>query len=99
MLGPWGHIRKRGLGTGGWGFLAKEPVLAREALLLPHLGLAEGVVQRGHELRALAPERITRAGVDQRLDHPLVAQPQIDPVAQLDQRAIRTRLPSRDDRG
>ena len=56
------------------------------------------MVERGHELRSLGAERVAGPGVDQRLDHTLVAQPQVDPVAQLDERAVRTSLPPRDDR-
>ena len=60
-------------------------MLPGEALLLADLRFAEGVIQRRHELRPFSPERVARTGVDQRLDDALVAQPQIDAVAQLDQ--------------
>src|SRR6267142_861337 len=79
--------------------LAEQGVLSRRALLLPHLCFAERMIQGRDQLRALASEGITRPGVDQRLDDALVAQPQIDAVAQLDQCAVRCRLPSRDDGG
>src|SRR5438270_10538491 len=72
-------------------------MLPGEALLLAHLRLAERMIQGGHQLRTLAPQGVAGAGVDQGLDHPLIAQPQIDAIAQLYQRAVRARLASCDD--
>src|SRR6266849_9854315 len=74
-------------------------MLTREALLLAHLRFAECVIQGRHELRALASQGITRAGVDQRFNHALVAQPQVDAIAQLHERAIGRLASTRDDRG
>ena len=84
LLGPGRNFGEGGSGTGDGCFITKQRVLAREALLLAHLRLAERVVQCRHQLRAFGTEGVARAGVDQRFDHPLITQPQIDAIAQLD---------------
>ena len=99
VLGPGRDVGEGGGGTWGGGIFPKEPMLAGEALLLAHLRLAERMIQRGDQLGPLASQGVAGAGVDQRLDHALVAQPQVDAVAQLDERVIRRRLASRDDGG
>src|SRR2546422_10068402 len=62
-------------------------------------GLPKCRVQRGDELGAVvAAERVARPGVDQRFDHALVAEAQVDAVAQVHERAVRAPgLPARDD--
>src|SRR2546426_1282154 len=99
VLAPGGDVGKRGPGVGGRGLTAEQRVLARVPLRLAGLRLGKGVVQRRDQLRAVAAEGVAGTGVDQRLDHALVAQPQIDAVAQVDERAIRpTGASPRDDR-
>ena len=83
--------------------LAEEPDLAGVALGLPRLCLRKRRVQRGHQLGTMPPpspsERVARARVDQRLDHALVAEPQVDTLAQLHQGAVGpVRVPAREDR-
>src|SRR5207245_1497845 len=62
--------------------------LARAALRLPRLGVPERRVERGDELGAVPAERIAGAGVDERFQDTLVTEAQIDPVAQVHQRAV-----------
>src|SRR5258705_13349233 len=73
-------------------------MLPGEALLLAHLRFTEGVIERGNELGALAAQRIASARIDQRFDDALVAEPQVDAVAQLHERAVGCLAPARDDR-
>ena len=70
-------------GAGEGGRLAEQAVLTRRPLLLADLGLAERVVQRRDELGAVSTQRVTGTGVDERFDHALVAEAQVDAVAQL----------------
>src|SRR3989440_9158836 len=51
--------------------------------------LSERGVERRHELGAVPAERVAGAGVDERLEDALVAEAQVDPVAQVDERAVR----------
>ena len=67
--------------------LAEERRLARLALLLQQLRLAQRRLQRLDELLAVAAERVARAGGDQRLEHPLVAEPEVDPLHEVGERA------------
>src|SRR5258705_8881049 len=98
VLGPGGDVRKRGLGLGARGLGSEEAPLTGEPLLLPHLRFAEGVIESGDQLGALAAQRVASARVDQRFDHPLVAEAELDPVAQGDERTVGTRLAAGDDR-
>jgi len=61
----------------------KQALLSGEPFLLANLRFAEGVVEGGDQLGALAAQRIAGTRVDQRLDDALVAQPQVDAIAQL----------------
>src|SRR5205085_473111 len=99
VLRPGRDVGKRGPGPGARGLSPEQRMLTRVPLRLASLRLAIRVVQGGHQLRAVAPEGIARAGVDQRLDHPLVAEPEVDPLAQLYERATGPAgLPPREDR-
>src|SRR5437016_13066471 len=69
--------------------LAEESHLAGFALSLPGLRLSERGVERRHELGAVPAERVAGAGVDERLEDALVAEAQVDPIAQVDERAVR----------
>ena len=79
VFAPGGHLREGGRGAGNRCLLAEEGVLAGLSLLLAYLGLGEGGVERRDELGPLPPavsrERVTGAGVDERLEHALVAEP------------------------
>src|SRR5439155_7557744 len=78
---------------------SEQRMLTRLPLLLARLRLGKRDVERGDELGAVAAERVAGARVDQCLDHPLVAEPQVDAVAQVDERAVRPcRGPPCDDR-
>ena len=98
VLAPGRYVGQCLRGRGGGGVLPEQRMLPGRALLLPHLGFAEGLIQRRHELGAMPAQRVARAGIDQGLDDPLVAQPQVDAVAQLDERAVRRCLTARNDR-
>src|SRR5439155_22783531 len=86
MLVPGEDIGERGSGSGGRGVppASEQRMLTRLPLLLARLRLGKRDVERGDELGAVAAERVAGARVDQCLDHPLVAEPQVDSVAQVD---------------
>src|SRR5213595_1547238 len=63
--------------------------LTRVALVLPRVAFAERGVQRRDELGAVTPEGIAGTGVDQRFEDALVAETQVDPVAQVDEGVVR----------
>src|SRR5216683_7385841 len=67
--------------------------------LLAHLRLAKRVIQRGDELGTMSAQGIACARIDERFDHPLVAEAEIHAVAQLDQRTVGRVATARDDRG
>ena len=54
---------------------------------LEQLGLGQRRLQRLDQLLAVAAERVAGAGRHQRLEHPLVAEPEVDPLHQFGQRA------------
>ena len=83
VLGQGRDIGVRGSGLGARGFFAEESVLAGLPFCLARLCLRKRRVQRGHQLGTMPAERVARARVDQRFDHALVAQPQVDALAQL----------------
>ena len=99
LFGPGRHIGQGGLGTRGWGCVAEQGVLSGEPFVLAYLRFAEGVIEGGDQLGALAAERVAGARIDQRFDDALVAEPQVDAVAQLHERAIGRLASTRDDRG
>src|SRR5439155_20481169 len=68
--------------------IAEQRCLAGIALRLAELRLAEDRVQGRGELRAVSREMVHGARGDQRFDHPLVADPEIHPVAEIGERAI-----------
>jgi len=87
LLGPGRQHRGGGLGTRGWGCVAEQGVLSGEPLVLRTCASRERVIERGNQLGALAAQRVAGARVDQRFDDALVAEPQVDAVAQLHERA------------
>ena len=62
---------------------AKQAVLARFGVALRFLRLLHRLVEHGHQLRAPA-QRIHGAALDQRFQHALVQQTQIDVLAEFD---------------
>ncbi len=60
----------------------EEAMLAGFRIALRFLGALHGAVENGHELRAPA-ERIHGAALDQRLQHPLVQQAQVNVFTEL----------------
>ena len=76
------------------GRLAEQRRLARLALLLQELGLAQRRLERLDELLAVPAERVAGAGGDQRLEHPLVAEPEVDPLDEVDERGEGRVLPA-----
>ena len=64
-------------------------------LLLEQLRLAQHAVERLAELLPVAAERVAGARGDQRLDHPLVAEPEVDPLDEVGQRRERRVLRAR----
>src|SRR5207244_7264456 len=72
--------------------LPKEGGRPGLSLLLAYPALGERGVERRDELGPLPPavsrERVTGAGVDDRLEHALVAEPQVDPLAQVYERGV-----------
>src|SRR5207245_11563014 len=99
MLAPGRDFGEGGGGTGNGCLVAEQGVLARKALLLADLRFTERMIERGDELRSLGAERVAGARVDQRFDDALVAEPQVDAVAQLHERAVGCLASTRDDRG
>ena len=88
-LGPGRHVgqRRRAAGRGAGG-LAEQRRLARLPLLLQQLRLAEHRVERLDQLLAVAAQGVAGAGGDQRLEHPLVAEPEVDPLDEVGQRRV-----------
>ena len=85
----WRDIGQRALRAGGVAAFTEERYLSRLALLLPELRLGERRLESLAELPPVAIEPIARAGGHQRVQHPLVAEPQIHPVYQIVERSVR----------
>ena len=66
--------------------VAEERDLAARHVFLRERRFVNRRVERGRELRAVAAERVERAGVDQRFEHALVAAAQVDAVAEVEER-------------
>src|SRR5207253_3095452 len=85
VLAPGRNVGERRARSRERGGFAEQAHLAGLSVPLTRLGFGEGVVQRRDELGALAApvagERVACAGVDQRLEHALVAEAQVDAVA------------------
>src|SRR2546425_13271024 len=82
VLAPGRHVGERGGGARRRRSLAEQSDLPAVALLLAHLRFGERRVERRDELGAMAAEGVARAAVHQRLDHALVAEPQVHALAQ-----------------
>src|ERR1043166_2638461 len=80
--------REAGCGMRGARLFTKQGPLARVPLLLARQRFGERRVERRHQLGAVAAQAVARARVDERLDHALVAEPQVDALAQLHERAV-----------
>src|SRR5688500_17767518 len=68
---------------------AEERALSARALLLLERCLLDRRVQDGKQLCAMALEAVERTGPDERLEHALVAETEVDAVAQLEDRLHR----------
>src|SRR5256885_7735594 len=98
VLRPEGDLREAGCRMRDASLVTKQGPLARVPLLLARQRFGERRVERRHQLGAVAAQAIARARVDKRLDHALVAEPQVDALAQLHERAVRSvRLAARED--
>ena len=76
----------------------EERGLAGDAVALDGLGRGDRVVEPGQDLRRVA-ERVERADLGQRLEHALVAEPEVDPPAEVGEGAEVAALGAgRDDR-
>ena len=77
--------------------LVEQRALARDPVALLRLAVADGIVEPDEDLGRMS-ERREGADLGQRLEHPLVDQPQVDARAQVGERPERTAaLPRRDD--
>ena len=87
MLVPIGNIRQRlfSLRVLSSGKHAKQSVLPHGGIALRFLRMLHGAVDHRHELRAAA-HGIHRAALHQRLDHALIQQPQVNFLAELEDR-------------
>ena len=97
-LGPWRHVGQLRRTVLNRGQFAEERFLAGVAIGLLELGLLQRRLQRLEQLLAMAAERVTGTGGDEGLDHPLVAEPEVDALHQVGQRLVPARAPPCDDR-
>src|SRR6202022_2570738 len=87
-LRPWRHV---GESVGRLRLLeffrrsAEERDLTGGDVLLPQGRLANCGVEGGRKLRAVSAERIHRTRMNQRLEHSLVADAEIDPLTQVEE--------------
>src|SRR5450432_4243023 len=105
-VAPGRDVRQRARELRAWrliaGGKAEERALATRRLILFEPRLLQRGIERREKLRAMAAERVERAGCDHRLEDALVAQPQVDAIAEIEERRegrIRARSQDRVDRG
>src|SRR6185503_11268962 len=77
----------------------EEGHLSGSALLLLERCLLQRAVENRCVLRAMPTEIIQRAGRDERLEHPLVAQTQVDALAEIEETPERALLRTRGEQG
>ncbi len=88
-LRPGGGLGQGRVGGLVGGQLPEQRPLARGAVGLPELRLPQALVQGRRQLAAVAPHLVERARGDQRFHDALVAEPQVDPLAEVGQGVVR----------